>query len=169
MNSDIVKKYIPTFIFHKDEKYYPVTLPNYVKNCQLFYDKELVADYGEVNLGNIHKFTYKLPDGTISKSTDTINNKWRLNVKSKSYPGTSPELLDNVPIYCYFKEVYHQGVCYYEINYMVVYMYNGSYKIYCTKYKAGEHQADIEHVTVRLYKDTLKFKDMYFARHGYNE
>lgn len=169
MNEDIIKKYIPTFIFHKNENYYPVSLPYYINNCQLYYDKTLLADYGEVNLENLSNFTVKLPTGETIKSTDTIHNKWHLNIKEESYPGTNPELLDEIPIYIYYKTVYEKGICYYEINYIVIYMYNGSYNIYCTPITAGSHQADIEHITIRLFKDTLEFKDIYYARHGYNE
>lgn len=74
-----------------------------------------------------------------------------------------------VPVYAHVKEVmdprgFREAL---EVNYMTFLAFNGSYKLFGWLYAGnlGAHDADWEHVTVRLSADASRVEGIYYSAH----
>ena len=82
-----------------------------------------------------------------------------LDIQKSSWCGEKDNL-DNVPIYA---SVF-QNKNYYQIHYIFLYTYNAPYKV-LNCIDAGEHQSDLEHITIFVSKQTMKIESAYYSAH----
>jgi hypothetical protein len=105
------------------------------------------------------------PKGAISPTTipPTARKGDSIVIGRKYYSG--PTLLDGVPMYGYPREVVlTNGRKAIQISYCFIYAYNGPKTIFgCIP--VGEHQGDVEHITVELTWDTHQMTRVYFGAH----
>lgn len=156
----------PIFYLHSDERYFPVKFNDYIDECLLKHKEteqiyradekfnteifnEWIDTDPNVNSGN---FTLFLPNGRDS------------NIVSKHFPNEQ-QLYENIPIYVHqINNEQEEKYLYFVFSHM--YAWNGSSKILWGCAKAGEHQADIEHVTIEVDKTNLQIKRIYYSIHN---
>jgi len=115
-----------------------------------------------------------LKDFTFSTNNKKYTNK-DLFLKIKDVPTTRPgdmkTPLENIPLYCNVVPIPTGEV---DINYYHFYAYNGPVLAHtfipnAIASKAGCHEGDWEHVTLRISPDCSKLRSVYMSRHGYSE
>jgi hypothetical protein len=148
-----IKKILPVFYFHKNEKTFPMDCEKYITKCRLcFGDKnkyEIIASNDKLTTTNIDKFEY-------FGSKSSLDDKWTLQVVDNNF---SDNLIDDAPIY--IKEhIRDDGNI--EIYVILFFHCSGGYKIF--NRTAGYHDADIEHVTILTNKNYEIIK-VYFGAH----
>jgi hypothetical protein len=152
---DLIKKYAPVVFLHTDEKYYPCKVEDYLFNSSLWADDVKIVNEGYVT------------EDILPKQRNNI--KYRLDIDENFWGGDRKT--SDVPFYAYFKEKEDR----YQILYVFFYAYNGNAwlcyipEIFdCCYY--GQHQADVEHITVEIKKEDLSLKNrvirVYFGAHG---
>jgi len=150
----MINKWVPIIFHHPDEKYYPASIEWLMANSALidFSDPKNpvsvtpITNQDIYDLSKKHNFEIKT-DGTILFSFG-----------NELHRGEHPTR--NVPCYVLVKEV--EGKI--HIMYLFLYAYNGEYPI-LGLLNAGQHPADIEHLTVELTKQGELTRVMYSA-HG---
>lgn len=154
MNTDyeneLLYHFMPVLYLHKDELTSPISIKDYFNNCELcvngtkkkiqknlFTEPKIIRENKEVLIerGNIN-----LP---LTNFYNSIPNKY-LNYCG-DYLLPNQYSINQIPIYGLVKE-YKE---YIDVIYIFNYYYNNSYKV-LGMYVGGEHQADIEHIRVRI-------------------
>lgn len=135
----LVTDYKPVFVFSKEEKYYPCSAEYIISHSQLYSDDTMIYDYGEV--------------------TDTIlgsNVGNSLKINPESYRGQ----IETAPVY-YFTR---QSDYFIDIVFFLYFTYNGAFNV--LGISVGDHEADIEHVTLRLDLVTRQVIAIYYSAHS---
>lgn len=151
---ETINKWAPIIYHHPDEKYYPVSIEWLMANSALidYTDPKNPVSVSPVtnqdiyDLSKKHNFEIKT-DGSILFSFG-----------SDLHRGEHPTR--NIPCYVLVKEA--EGKI--HITYIFLYAYNGEYPI-LGLLNAGQHPADIEHLTVELTQQGQLTRVMYSA-HG---
>lgn len=149
----------PIVYLDEKEKYFPCTVQYFMKNSSLWDagHKECKCREGRVRASN-------LPVGPQY-------TQWELDVDPESWSGCNPDHLNRIPYYVRVKKKGSLWI----INYVFLYTYNGAYyPCWCSCLEnvkcchAGEHQADVEHVT---YEVNLQgeIQRIYFSAHGHRD
>jgi hypothetical protein len=155
-DQQIAEIYSPLLFFHPDEKHFPVSIEQYIDNSDLYYkNNDLIGIKNTYNIEN-------LPD-LIEPYTDQGINNLSFYPDLKSIPDNSKNL-ENVPYYT----VITRKENYYLIQYHFIYAYNGAYNILgCIK--TGEHNGDLEHLSIQVEPNNGNILKAYFARHRSSE
>lgn len=148
MLRELIFRFRPVVYLHSDENYFPTTIETILENSKLYQDGKELESEGQVNQTNILDLQdkYGLP--------------LKLNIDSRIWGGTALSGLAQIPFYV---KVY-QTSSYYVIQYIFNYPYNGPFRV-CGK-DIGEHQYDMEHITVYVNRLTEKINKIYFSAHG---
>jgi hypothetical protein len=151
-----ITMFTPKFVFDKDEKYWPCNVETYIKYCSLWRkssdgkgDTLCIAE-GKVTVDDLAKTGDDKDSG----------NKYYLNINEKFWGGER-ENLDNVPVFTHVRDQFG----YIEVIYFIFFAYNGNLDV-AGCFKAGAHQADIEHVTMRIDRTTKKLLGVYYSAHA---
>ena len=139
---ELSEKFLPIFYFHKDEKYFPISIDEYLNETVL------------VNQNN--ETIEKNVTTDMMKNTHPQNNLRLINTGRNTKP-------ENITIYSNVIE--HQD-CYY-ITYYLLFFNNIGYKIGFFK-GVGEHLYDLEHLTLRVDKN-LMLQDVFISAHSDGE
>ena len=147
---EILQRFIPILYIHPDEKTSPMSVNNYISNCELcvggtkkkiqknIFCKPVIIRKNKNIL--IKKGEIRLP---LQTRYNMIHDKYMDYCGRYDLPNRS--MINLIPIYG-LVEYYND---YIDILYIFNYYYNNSYK-WCGIYVGGEHQADIEHIRVRV-------------------
>lgn len=152
--NNLVEKYKPYLYFHPLEKFFPISANNYISNSRLTRppNNQMVLDIGEVDEKSL--LTYD-------------DNTYNLTLSPNMYNGMD---LSGVPYYCHILD--NPDHSFIDLQYIFLYGYNDSYKVcscdyvnLCPCIKVGEHIYDLEHITVRISKNTQKLLKVHFGAH----
>lgn len=141
---NIVQQYSPIFQFHPQETSYPLSIEELCKHSVLrsMPDNKIIAE----------QF---IPGELFSKYNDKNNY---IDIPSSTYAGGFDS---TVPLYC----IVDKKEDYTDLQYFLLYAYNPGYNVLGKMY--GEHQGDLEHVTIRLIGDRPEY--VLFSAHGRKE
>ena len=143
---EIAEKYEPIFYFHREERYYPISIEKYLSHCQMVDDKNnIVISSGNVELKH-------LEDNEYSKNSLVIKTKIRTITKY-------------ITIYAKISETDN----YYYITYYMIFQNNKGYKILGCIKNVGEHLYDLEHVTVKVLKESESIETIFYSSHDDGE
>jgi hypothetical protein len=155
----IIKEYSPVVFLSKKENYFPCSIEYYLK-----YSKAHIE-------GKVYE------EGTFNKDNIPLDASITFDINEEKWEGEKGDSLEEIPYYVRFLEKEDT----YELIYHFLYAYNGGYQVChlpCEKCKEGSHQADIEHITIVIDKETYEnyleaseskhqaIKQVYFAAHG---
>jgi hypothetical protein len=144
----LAKKYIPTFVFHPDETTYPLSIQ---KLCEISFLRDRKKP--DTIVGVIES-----PDDLFFKYN---NENYYLDIQTKNVAYNH-----ETPLYCVISQ--NREEKYIDLKYILLYAYNPGYKM-CGFFKIGNHQGDLEHVTVRLNYDNKEIERVFFSAHGSKE
>ena len=145
-NQDLFKKYQPLVYLHDEEEVSPISFENYILECELYSNDKLLLEKNNVKIpldNNINSYSHK-----------------QLNYIGK-YTKPNRYTINYIPIYG--KIIKHLE--YIDIVYMFFYPYNKGYKILGC-FSAGEHQADLEYVIIRINKSSQLIDKIFYSAHG---
>ena len=169
----LLNHFIPVLYIHPQELTSPMSIEDYIYNCELciggtkkkiqkniFCKPTIIRENKEII---IEKNEIKLP---LQNKYNIIPNKY-LNYCGKDY-FPNPSIINLVPVYGIIK--YYKD--YIDIIYIFNYYYNNPYKFFGI-YVGGEHQADLEHIRIRItndnfYNNNLPYKvnSIYYSAHS---
>jgi hypothetical protein len=135
--------FLPIFMFHCDEMYMPASMEYMFANSQFYNGSNMLADYGQITPEMISE-----------------NKGHRIKIHPDAIYGEKDKLLKDIPIYVKVKE----NNTYYEIVYTIYFTYSGPYRFFGFSY--GEHDSDLEHVSVRILKGTGELIGVYYSYHS---
>lgn len=148
--SDVASIVCPIFYFHSKEKYFPCSLPDFLKASELRDDKSdnvLVSNeaFKANPLEELAKVTDKLYH---SKPTSTPDENVHLHIIDKSiYTNKDGER----EVHCMFSDpIEVDGWKYVHLTYFLIFGFNGTLE---------SHKFDMEYVTLRLQVDNFQQKD----------
>ena len=168
---NLLYHFMPILYLHPDEETSPMSIEEYIDNCELciggkkkkiqknlFCRPEIIRENKIVLL---EKNDVKLP---LQNKYDIMPNKY-LNYCGK-YDLPKAFSINLVPLYGIVK--YYRN--YTDIIYIFNYYYNNSYKLF-NMYIGGEHQADLEHIRVRIKNNEYENNKyevlrIYYSAHG---
>lgn len=148
----LLNKYVPIVYHHPDEKYFPCSIDWLIQNSRLddFVRGTTISPPTHLDLFNQAKSDNfaKRSDGDLVLSFD-----------SQVFKGEHP--MRNVPCYALYREKNNKIY----LTYIFVYAKNGEYDILGLA-NAGQHPADLEHLTVELDLATQSLLRVMFSAHG---
>lgn len=56
---ELLAKFLPKFIFHPDEAYFPCSIDYYLQNCQLYQNENLYKNIGQLTEENLSQLTFQ--------------------------------------------------------------------------------------------------------------
>ena len=168
----LLHKFSPVLYLHPNELTSPISLDDYIYNCELcvggkkkkiqktpFNKPEIIRKDKNVL---IEKNKIKLP---LKTNYDIIPDKY-LNYCGK-YDIPNRTNIDLVPIYGLVQQYQN----YIDLIYIFNYYYNNPYK-FLGIYVGGEHQADLEHIRIRIINDqhydinNYRVQTIYYSAHS---
>lgn len=161
---DLIRKYAPEVRFHKDEKYFPMAMSNFLPYVDLRdQNGKVILNKGEVNATTMANFKdEKYKDYYLGFADNSMKEGVKKDKDNRIH----------APVYVNFVPTDDGAV----IQYIFFYPFNGPFQMgklgpisglvnRVTKIgDIGEHEGDIEHINVRL-DSNLNLKDVYYARH----
>jgi hypothetical protein len=172
----LLNHFIPILYLHSKEKISPISIEEYIKNCELCINgtktrvkknilsepkivrknKEILINKGNINLP-LTNFYNNIPNKYLDYCGD--------------YPIPNEYTINDIPIY----GIVYEYKNYIDIIYIFNYYYNESYK-FLFLYLGGGHQADIEHIRIRidnknLYNPNIPLKvlSIFFSAHSIDQ
>lgn len=141
--------FAPVVWLHSKENFFPDSIDNYISKCSLWKNKEKIAD--NVSSNDI--------------ATIYSGEEYSLKIDSNHIHGNKN--LEQVPIYARIEELDTEI----RLVYFFFYPYNGALNIGGTpSFKGftqkGEHEADVEKITVFVNKHSLQISKIYIGAHG---
>jgi hypothetical protein len=149
MQQRLIESFLPIIYLHYNEQYLPCTPEWYIENSALcdVEDREVVK-VGDLTSENLYALS-------------SLRGKPEKQYLRFDGPVTGQNL--NVPYLVRFRD---DDPRYYDICVMFFFAYNGAYKILGGLMEKGGHYADLEHVTLRVDRQTLKLESVYFSAHA---
>lgn len=142
----LIYKFIPYLWVHPQESYYPYEIETYINKSELWCNDTLVRDNPTLTTENLVDISEK-----YGVTAHQIRQRCYLHPTLDTRQGFQTNLTQ-APVYAYYRN-YHD---FFEIQYLFFYGYNGAYNIlHFFNYldvNYGEHDGDIEHVTLRFSK-----------------
>ena len=133
---ELANKYIPIFVFDKNEEYYPCSIEYLIQNSDLYKDEQLISPSTIYNMKEGNKYIFK---------------------------GDKNGDLDTAPLY-YFYRVTDTWIDIVYVLYFAfsgpLYLFN------LLKIEDSSHPYDIEHVILRFNKTNLLLNSVYFSAHS---
>jgi hypothetical protein len=143
----LIQTYAPILKFHHNETYYPCSIEFYLNNSVKYQDQREIAGVHSITPENLCD-----PDDTKTSKLSIQKNAWADGFNSST------------PIYAttYSTSLYH------VIQYIFLYAYNGSVNV-LGLFPVGEHQCDIERITVQVSKATNMIEHIYYGAHTHTD
>ena len=135
----------PILYLHSEENFFPSTIEYIFENSELYSKGKKVTRKGIVNNSNIFQYQHN------------FSPPLQFKIEEKCCEGNRD--LNNVPYYYKTYDIPKYVV----IQYVFIYPYNGAYLVFGKKY--GQHQFDLEHVSVFVNKVTLQVDKIYYGAH----
>ena len=176
---DLLSKYAPIYIFHKDETNFPIDIRDYLSESSLI--KNGKSQYTNVSClcGNLPFIISKNKPIRKTISGEVIVEKGQLkydtppianidngkNCNLEYYGNLSNTLNKQAPVYSYIKEDDN----YIDLYYHLLYNYQPSYNISIFNkpiYIGGDHQSDIETIKYRILKKNNEIEYIGYYEHG---
>ena len=174
VESELIQYFAPIVRLHPDEKYQPSNINWYLTrvrmafNVRLWFDNQIL-EWGKVNLSTLNsQFNSEQSSGLMENPTafflEQIDKNGGDNLddyreKTREGPGPSDWVC-----YAHMRPVQKDlDPPMYDIQYIFFYGYNGD--IGWGFIESG-HEADFEHITVRIEGDLKTVKQIYFSAHG---
>mmetsp|Transcript_29491 Transcript_29491/g.74202 ORF Transcript_29491/g.74202 Transcript_29491/m.74202 type:complete len:421 (+) Transcript_29491:34-1296(+) len=152
--AEVVYSHAPVVLLHRKEVYFPTEVEWYARHCQL-----RRSDNHDILMRNITdplailKASY-VDDKNIPIYADIRSHEKEslfyldlLDDHGKSGNGVDQESLKDVPVYAHIVRYNHSD--FFDIQYFFFYGFNGHVMSLATE-PLGEHEADWEHITVRV-------------------
>ncbi|KAK9857191.1 hypothetical protein WJX84_004091 [Apatococcus fuscideae] len=174
----VIAANLPIFYFHPDERFYPCTVEWFLERCNLSIVRkgfgrkvqEVLQSYGGLTPERLRD-AQKLWNSRGRRAKRRTFLQLFLDPDARA--GQPVDMLSQMPIYVHVKEVVDpQGRrAALEVNYMKFLAYNGFYKLFGIFYagEIGAHDADWEHVTLRLSPDAQKVLGIYYSAHRHRD
>ena len=170
---NLLHRFAPVLYIHPKELTSPMSLDDYISNCELcvggktkkiqknpFCKPEIIRKDKQILL---EKNKVKLP---LTNSNNMIPDKY-LDYCGK-YDLPNRTLINLIPMYGLVKKYNN----YIDLIYIFNYYYNNSYKCLGI-YVGGEHQADLEHIRIRISNnkhsdiyDSYNVQTIYYSAHS---
>ena len=172
MEDELIRKFAPIVRLHPDEQYLPADISWFLKRVKMSFDVRWSPDHqllekGEVNVSSLLNQTYKdqvsglsiQPTNFFLEQTDINNGDSLDDFRNETRKGNSSS--DWI---CYthvrFAPSNHAGM--YDIQYIFFYAYNGDMTWGIVE---SAHEADFEHITVRVDINLQTIHEIYYAAH----
>ena len=150
----LLMKYRPVIYLNTSEKYFPLTIEEFLANSQLVRcnNKTVLKDYGDITPENMASFNteFAAPEDLM------------VEIRESAHNGHDPNTLSQVPVYVHVYD--HPATNSIVAQYVFLYAYNGAQRIAGMDF--GAHKGDVEHVSVFIDKTTHALTHMYFAAHN---
>jgi hypothetical protein len=173
IEDQLVLKFAPVVRFHVNEQYLPASVPWYLERVRMRFDVSMGLDKQLLNKGNV------TVTGLLSQTQQGQTSGLSAKPSDFFLEQTDASGGDNLDSY---RQETRQGsgqagrVCYahvrpapagthpgeYDIQYVFFYAYNGD--LLKTSAETA-HEADMEHITVRVGKDHNTIDQIYYAAH----
>jgi hypothetical protein len=172
VEDELMMRFAPVVRLHPEEKYLPADISWFVTRVKMCVDVRLRPDQkflklGEVTISSLLSQTYKSQTSGLSaeptdfflEQTDIKNGDSFDDFRKETRVGNSPS--DWI---CYAHIRYapsdYQGM--YDVQYIFFYAYNGDMAWGPVE---SAHEADFEHITVRVESDLSSIHEIYYAAH----
>jgi hypothetical protein len=149
--AQLLEKYVPVFYLHSGEKYFPSSIDFVINQSTL-------VENGVPTQTNLT--SRKLYDISTTKYKGNYGLDYKIlhvDFPKSLWPGQKDL---SAPVYGNVRE-FQDTI---ELYYILYFPYNGPRKILGLQ-DAGEHNSDIEHVTIEISKSTMEPVRMYFGAH----
>lgn len=161
-HAQLAEWFRPTVCLHPKENYWPCSFDDYLAHCTL-----KRRSTGEVVEEKV------TPDILAKYNKDPEDRALCLDC-APAFWAQRPIDVNDVPLYV---KVDDSDSELYWIQYWMFYSYNGALDIGCFSraqccpsnkaiIEAGAHQADFEHISVYVYKKTMRIAKLYYSAHG---
>lgn len=157
-DGELATLFCPVFHLHPREEYFPSSAEDMLAHASLWYDGGEEGSVCVLPVGGVTVET--LLDPQSPHPRPTASWQWRLKGEEGA-EGGEREAIASVPVYAHVVRT-PEAIA---ITYVTMYPFNGSYAICCGLTRAGDHQADVEHLTVYLDPAGENVTHVYFAAH----
>lgn len=146
---ELVVLFSPVVWLHSKENFFPDRVETYIENSSVWRGKEKVADHPTIEQIST---VYSAPEFALKADPNGI---------------TGNKKLEDVPVYVRIQELETE----YRLVYFYFYPFNGALNIGgfpAEKWliKKGDHEADVEKITIFVNKNTQKISRVYLGAHG---
>lgn len=168
-HEQLAHRHRPIIYLHSHERYYPCSVETYLQHVAMYFDQQQVLSIGQVYediLGDPQRLLQVLIRAGVQPPERTLpltrqeQERITLHLPVRDFELKAPQ---PAPIYCRVREYDDR----YELVYMMLFFYNGAYRVCGCGWEVGQHSADWEHVTVTVLKETRQVVDVYYGSHGY--
>jgi hypothetical protein len=174
----LMLQYHPVVIHDSEERYFPVSMNDFVTKSSLRHGHDILVDIPKLTLDLAQQFSSQYRDPLDPLSIVPPHDTWT---------GTSPSQLSDVPMYADIQLVCPVGQFMngcdrnetsidrpmWEMRYIFLYAYNGAENV-LGMFHAGAHTGDLEHILVHVpwnqnsalsEEQVHKMSRVYYARH----
>lgn len=144
--ASLLKKHCPIFKFHEAETYYPCSIEFYLDSSRKDNKNKVVQNIHTITPNNLCEV-----DNDTETFLDIDKSAWKHNFHT------------NTPIYTTVAET----KMFFILQYILLFPYNGPFDV--MGMAMGEHQCDIEHVTVHVSKDLDEITEIYYSAHTHKD
>jgi len=167
----LVDSFRPLLLFHPHETYFPISIDRYLRHSTLTEDVVVVeidsrrgdGDDGRTKRRSSPSSFWNV--GTLTTAnictayTDAAATTLRLKRSHRARAAGSQS--DDAPMYARVSETNSEFI----ISYTFLYAFNEPYRV-LRFWEVGAHDCDIEHVTMRIDRDTRELTHVFFSAHG---
>ena len=158
---ELINRYSPIVYFHKDETFFPSTIEYFLENSDLWEGQLWInrtIDGKRLKQNPTSKYLYEYSQTKFPNQT-CVNNLFIVPRSKSCFYGQKSQL-DQVPIYSFIKEKQDR----YIIYYIFFYPFNeGKHVLYLQQ--IGDHEADLEHITVEVDKKSGNMLRVFYGSH----
>ena len=148
----IIDKFAPRFYLQSDEKYFPSSIDWFFERSNLVHNKVVIDT--NVTSQKLYDFTQKNYPGKTG-----LENLYVVPKNKEVLKGQKD--LKNVPIYAFVRETPEV----YKIYYIVFFPFNLGKNVLFLQ-QAGDHDGDLEHITVEVSKKNQQLVRVHYGAHG---
>ena len=173
VEDELVQRFAPVIRFHTDEQYLLANIPWYLQRVRMRFDvsrgfDDNILNKGSVTISSLNSQKNKNQVSGLStnlsdfflEQTDANGGDNLDNYRQETRKGTG---LSGWIVYAHVKQAQvDTNPDMYDIQYIFFYAYNGD--MLKTKVESA-HEADMEHITVRVKKDLKTVYQIYYAAH----
>jgi hypothetical protein len=150
----ILERYKPKVHIHPNEKYYPISIEQYINCSDIYYTTSKIQDKGTYTLSDLKQICQPYIGDCTKLSFYPDMNQVPNNIKN----------INTVPFY----SAISRSQTLFVLQYHFLYAYNGSYNI-LGLFETGAHFGDLEHITIEINPITGQIIRIYFGRHRQSE
>mmetsp|Transcript_23194 Transcript_23194/g.74628 ORF Transcript_23194/g.74628 Transcript_23194/m.74628 type:complete len:391 (-) Transcript_23194:17-1189(-) len=164
----LARELCPHFLLHSGDPWGPSSVEYYLAHCALYCGSTEVIPRGLLDGPALAAATCQVvrPDGSRQVvRADEAGTGWSLHPDPRCFGGFRHDMA-TAPIYVRVRD---SGGDLLELTYVTFYPFNGWYPVLCGLLQAGAHAADIEHITLRVRRNTRELHSVFFASHRYRD